>query len=330
MQHLMKFSKPPEFSLLYVARHVHENQLTAPASSGQYPRYHGELRDLLEHLIGDVTAVGTEVGLQEKIIAASYVFSLMNRVRMKNGEVFVSTLCEYAGVPYLGASPAIRALAEDKHLAKHMIRSLGVPTKPVVPCSVAVPAPLSAPFDGPFFVKPRTGAGSEHVSAASRQDTWAGARMQAEALTRTGVEVIIEQYARGRNVTVPVVGAMHPEAFPPVVLQAEGPFETITHDDKQQREGGMRFELLDARSLSSELMAVSKRIFAEIAPVDYARMDFRVDIETGTYQFLEMNIGCDISSFGSLMHSVNSTGVSQEALVSHTLAYSHTRQKRTG
>lgn len=330
MSKLLTFKIPATaFQLLYVARHVHEDQRTAPPSSGQYPTYHGQIRDLLEGLAGHVTAVETEDGLQEHIKAADYVFSLMNRVPMKNGEVFVSTLCEYARVPYLGASPSVRALAEDKHLMKHFVRSLGIPTMPSIVCSRGLPPPSEAPFDGPYFVKPRTGAGSEHVSESSRQDTWAEACAQARALADIRIDAIIERFAPGQNVTVPVLAADQPLLFPPVVLHADGPFEIITHDAKQQNDSNMTFELQSDPVTDEALMASARRIFAEVAPVDYARMDFRVDPETGTYQFLEMNICCDISRFGSLMYSVSSTGVSQEAFVSHVLAYSYARQKRS-
>lgn len=96
MHKLDTFVRSEDFKLLYVARHVHEDQQTAPPSSGQYPIYHRESLTLLEAMACDVVSADNEVDLQDHITRADYVFSLMNRVRMKNSDVLVSTLCEYA------------------------------------------------------------------------------------------------------------------------------------------------------------------------------------------------------------------------------------------
>lgn len=330
MLNLLRLELPKDFRVLFAARHVLEDQAIAPAVSGQYPRYHQEIRDVLDALVGPITVTDSEVGIEDLIAGSDYVFSLMNRIKMNNGEVFVSTLCEYAGVPYLGASPAIRALAEDKHLAKHLVRSLGVRTSPSVTSSNYLSAPAQQPFAGPFFVKPRLGAASEQVTQFSRQTTWQGAREQAHTLHMDGMDALIEQYAPGRNVTVPIIGDTEPMVFEPVVLHGSGPFQIITQDNKLQTCSDMNFEMLDNAELASSLKAAALKIYQELCPLDYARFDFRVDDDNGTFQFLEVNICCDISSFGSLMFSLGHAGISQEALVSHILAFSYLRQQTLG
>lgn len=330
MSDLLKFLPPKDFRLLFAARHVLEDQSDTPATSGQYPRYHQEIRDALAGIVGSISVTDTEVGIEDLIERSDYVFSLMNRVKMNNGEVFVSTLCEYAGVPYLGASPAIRALAEDKHLAKHLVRSLGVPTSPSIVSSRHLNLPSEPPFDGPFFVKPRLGAASEHVSQSSRQSTWPGASAQADTLHTDGLDVLIEQFAPGKNVTVPVIGNAEPMVFEPVILHGSGPFQIITQDNKLQTGADMSFEMLDDADLVTALKAAALKIYREICPLDYGRFDFRVDDERGTFQFLEVNICCDISSFGSLTFSLGRAGISQEALVSHVLGFSYLRQQTSG
>ncbi|MGK7654985.1 hypothetical protein ACSQ76_22110 [Roseovarius sp. B08] len=330
MTELLQFEPPRDFRLLFAARHVLEDQATAPAISGQYPRYHQEIREALEAVAGSIDVTDSEVGIEDLIPASDYVFSLMNRVKMNNGEVFVSTLCEYAGVKYLGASPAVRALAEDKHLAKHLVRALGVPTTPSVISSRYLRAPDEQPFAGPFFVKPRLGAASEQVTQYSRQTTWQGACAQADALHTDRLDALIEQFAPGRNVTVPIIGNAEPMVFEPVVLHGSGPFQIITQDDKLQTGSDMSFEFLDNAELVAALKSAALKIYRELCPLDYARFDFRVDDESGTFQFLEVNICCDISSFGSLMFSLGNAGISQEALVSHVLAFSYLRQQTSG
>ena len=56
--------------------------------------------------------------IMEKSNDIDFVISLYNRFPVRNSEIFISSLCEYYHIPYLGATPNIRAIAEDKHIAK--------------------------------------------------------------------------------------------------------------------------------------------------------------------------------------------------------------------
>lgn len=211
---IRKFDPPNAFDLLYVARYVKENPSESPASSGQYPRYHREIWTILEDLLGKVTVSDTEKLLDEKIADADYIFSLMNRIPMQNGEVYISALCEFAGKPYLGSSPSIRAVAEDKHLAKHLVASLGIDTAPWIVASQFLDLPVAEPFEGPFFVKPRTGAASEHIDAKSLAFNWSDASKRVDYLINLGIEVIIEKFVPGQN----VVTALHERSIDMAIM----------------------------------------------------------------------------------------------------------------
>ena len=47
-----------------------------------------------------------------------FVFPLLNRGGFLNSEMMLPLLCTRLGLPYLGASPILRGLADDKHLSK--------------------------------------------------------------------------------------------------------------------------------------------------------------------------------------------------------------------
>ncbi|WP_102785828.1 hypothetical protein [Thalassospira sp. GB04J01] len=327
---ILKFEPQADFRLLYLARHVKENPVNSAKRFGQYPRYHREVLGVLQTLVGDVSIADDESFLEQKITNADYIFSLMNRVPMRNGEVYVSALCEFVGRAYLGSNPSVRAVAEDKHLAKHLASSLGVDTAPWIVASQSLKMPSTEPFAGPFFVKPRNGAGSEHIDEQSFAVTWTDASLRASQLIDIGLEAIIEQFVPGENITIPVIGGFPSDILPAVLLETQRKSSIITHGDKLQTTNIMPFSILDDLSVQKKLSETSSKIFSAIAPTDYARMDFRYDKKSGRLAFLEMNICCDISSFGSLMFSANSLGISQRDLISHILCYSHFRQKRPG
>lgn len=327
MPALMRFEAERPISALFAARHVNERQELAPLSSGQYPRYHQEIRDILKTYFDPLVVTDTPEGIAARIAKVDYVFALMNRLPMRNGELFISTLCERLQRPYLGARPSVRATAEDKALAKHVARSRGVPTPAWTDAGPGRPLPARGPFAGPYFVKPRMGAASEYVSPRSFREDWAGVQDQVCRLREQGLEVLIEAYQPGLNITVPILGGAEPISLPPVILLSEAPMGMLTYESKLQRDGELPFRILDTPRLRRVLTREALALFAEIAPADYARFDFRADPRSGAYGFLEMNICCDISSFGSLMFSAGLAGHGQHEIVSHILAYSHARQK---
>jgi D-alanine-D-alanine ligase len=185
----------------------------------------------------------------------------------------------------------------------------------------------SAPFPGPYFVKPRTGAASEHVSDNSFQATWDGAVALAHELVSAGVDAMIERFVDGMNITVPVLGNAAPIVLPPVILNTRNPKGILTHEEKLQMMGEMEFSTLQDQVAISPLERYSRQIYTTIAPVDYTRIDFRYDQATEELTFLELNVCCDISSFGSFMYSANTLGITQRDIISHILSYSFGRQQ---
>lgn len=322
--------RPPS-PILYLARYApaQGSPTWSEATPGHYPRYHAEIYHLLQSLGLDAIASDDPSTLvRDHPGSFKYVFSLFNRIKMHNSEVFISALCEYLKIPYLGAGPQIRGVAEDKKLGKLLARSLGISTPDFRAYSSGATPERSPPFPGPFFVKPRFGAGSEGLSKASYQESWDGAVDQVRHLGESGVEALVEQYITGRNVTVPVLGGALPHVFPPVESLADNRRQILTHRLKLQEGTGMRFQLAREDVPSSALHDAALRMHGAIAPIDYFRMDYRVEAETNTAYFLEMNICCDISSRGSVMFSARSLGYTHEEILTHVLSYSFDRQEK--
>lgn len=99
-----------------------------------------------------------------------YVFSLMNRFAMSRPEIFISSYCEFIQVPYLGAPPNIRAIAEDKFLTKMVFRSLELNVPEGIGLSgekVFRPRPPSqAPILSKSVLEPLPAASGKTASAA--------------------------------------------------------------------------------------------------------------------------------------------------------------------
>src|SRR5436309_15077440 len=108
--------KSSPLNVLYLANYTPLNRIegTSDDSEGRkYSRYHREMLSLLESLGFTVTPARNVKALIDNSTSYDYVFSLLNRAPYRGSEILVSALCEYFKLPYLGARPNIRAVAED-------------------------------------------------------------------------------------------------------------------------------------------------------------------------------------------------------------------------
>mgnify|MGYP002552641063 FL=1 len=128
--------------------------------NGGYPQYHYNIYKAIQDIGYDVVSSSKPYSVQFAKGNVDYVFSLMNRFAMSRPEIFISSYCEFIQVPYLGAPPNIRAIAEDKFLTKMVFRSLELNVPEGIGLSEEKGIPAQAPFPGPYFVKKRFGAAS--------------------------------------------------------------------------------------------------------------------------------------------------------------------------
>ena len=292
---------------------------------GVEPRYNHELLATLQSL---GVACQSCRSLDEFLVLANdanYVFTIFNRADFRNCEIFVSLQCEKMGIPYMGAPPNVRALAEDKNFAKHLASSLGLRTPEWT--TYRVNGPLLAPeFDGPYFVKPRFGASSDEVALDSIQDAWPGLKAKISSLLMKGKDVIVERCIAGTDLTVPVLGGDPPMVLGVLEEVSDLPSGISTYRQKRLLEQGRVRRVLDNPALTEQVMQNVQRFVAHVTPFDYLRVDFRLCQETKQAYFLEFNIGCNLGSHAAIMFAATQLDIERHYVIEHILAYSLARQ----
>ena len=255
------------------------------------------------------------------------MFSLYNRMPINNPEVFVASVCEFLGLPL------------RRRAAEHRVRSPrtnGFPSSPRE--SVGLPVAdgaiygacddLAKPpsFPGPYFVKNRFGAASEGVSEQSLQDDWAGATEVAKTLLGRGMSVLVEAYAPGIDITVPVLGGEQPLTLGIVRPRSDRAGGIITEDLK--RDDPLGYEMFDAEpSLQKAVTGDVAALWSAAGPMDYLRLDYRFDPVTGRRTILEFNICCHIGRSGAICLAASQWGWSQADILGHVVEYSLHRQQ---
>jgi len=326
-QHILKPNSGEKPRILFIAEYAPDEfapcAKSFPGDAG-YPEYHYGVWKRLQE-------VGYQMRSSSQPTSAlfaggniDFVFSLYNRMPVNNSEVLVSAFCEYVRLPYLGASPGIRALAEDKWLSKLAAQSIGIPTVKGMPYGSQASLAEAPKFRGPYFVKDRFGASSEGITSKSLQDTWAGAREIAAQRISQGVPVLVEQYAQGIDITVPVLGGESPIALGFVHPRSNKPGNILTEDLKINDPLG--YELYDLGSASDDVHADVMALWSAAGPMDYLRMDYRYDPTTGERSFLEFNICCYIGVDGAICIAGADHGLTQSDILGHVVEFGLRRQ----
>lgn len=144
------------------------------------------------------------------------VFILLHGPYGEDGTV--QGLLELLDLPYQGAGVLGSALAMDKNLAKIMYRQHGLPVpawEMATSAHIDDPAPLIAALGLPLVVKPLHQGSSLGMSIAATAEELARGLEAAFAHDR---EVMVEQFIKGREITVGVIGNNEPTPLPVVEI----------------------------------------------------------------------------------------------------------------
>ena len=319
--------KRPSTRILFIARHAPQEpdySVRSFPGDGGYPSYYRRIFEALTEIGYHVTTANDGLAPLRAKGDVDIVFSLYNRMPINNPEVFIPSLCEFLKIPCVGARPNVRALAEDKWFSKLAAKAAGIPVLPGAPFAGVEDLKTPPSFKGPYFIKHRFGAASDGITAESIQDDWAGASRVAASLIDNGMEALVEGYAPGFDITVPVLGGAEPITLGVVRPRSNKQGDIITEDLK--RSDPLGYELFDATAIERDLAADVAALWGVARPMDYFRLDYRFDPKTGRRVFLEFNICCHIGRSGSICLAASKWGLSQTDLLGHVIEYSLRRQ----
>lgn len=291
---------------------------------GNHALYHREMREVLE-------AIGFNLVISDRFEVlfddpeVDFVFPLLNRAGFFNSEMLGPLLCERNSIPYLGASPILRGLSDDKHLAKRAAAFAGVPTAPWAIYRRGSPIDLTlVPLAVRYVIKPNASSASWGVSDAIDLDGVKDAVCKIHAL---GHDALVEPFIDGSDVEVPVITVNgEPQILPMMIFRQGDPSLLRTYQEKRDlidRSQKYALEEFDDRELNERISEFTRQAWQEYRPFDYGRFEFRVNEETGEISFLELNLNCNLWSKKVFGRAASLAGWSQleliETIVSESL-----------
>ncbi|MBQ6993978.1 MAG: hypothetical protein IJN64_05780 [Lachnospiraceae bacterium] len=314
-------------NILFLAQFAPTNGIILNPPSTQEEKfyaetYHWKIVEILKKAKYNIDTASNIEFLIENHNKYDLVWSVYNRLGFRNSEIFVQSLCEYYNIKYIGATPNVRALVEDKSLSKQLAEHLRINTAPWVVCSKEYPLCKIPPFSGPYFVKPRFGSASINIDESSLCYTWEDAIKKSEYYFQQNLDVIVEKYIKGLCYGVSLLNTIsgNPLIAAPHYTISDKTGNIMTHSQKRFADSGMkRFESPDS-TLNKQLMHIAQKYYSAMQPCDYARIDFILEEESFTPYFLEVNVLMNLGIRGGFVNSfLNSHFKNYEELINYIL-----------
>ncbi len=308
--------------ILYIAKHARWRG-EAHAQDGSHAIYHAEMREVLQELGLDLVIADDYRALFGQT-DVDFVFPLLNRGGFLNSEMLLPLLCNRLNLPYLGGSPIIRGLSDDKHLAKLVARARGIPTADWAVYRRFTPVDAArCPRAERYVIKPNASSASWGVRAA---DDWPGVRDAVAAIHAERHDAIVEPFIAGHDIEVSVVTVDgRPVILPTMIVEQHDPEELRSYDEKRDLAGAAKTYAIkpyDDRARIAEIEAAARNMMEEFAPFDYGRYECRIDLATGQIQFLEVNLNCNLWSRKTISMAAKLFGWSHGELVETILCES--------
>lgn len=311
--------------ILFLAKWA-EGDGTPDSEDGTHATYHYELRETLKGIGLNIEACGRYERLFEKP-DYDFLFTLFNRGGFLNSEMLAPLLATYRNVPFLGASPILRGLGDDKHLMKLAAKSRGLSTPDWEiyrnGCHEIAPPPFR---DQRMVVKPNASSASWGIKAV---ESWDGALEHIHYVHSEGHDAIVEEFVDGYELAVPIVGGRGPWILPIIRFEVDDPLAIRSYEQKRHLAPSdeVVLKVYDEQPIVDRLHRHAHNILPEIWPCDYARMEFKYDPATDALNFLEINLSCNLWSKKAVPYSALCAGVEYPELIETILAHSMLRQK---
>lgn len=249
------------------------------------------------------------------------VFNIAEGISGRNREAQVPNLCELLGVPFSGSDSATLSICLDKTLCKRMLRDVDTPGFQLLVTGREKLRPLRYPV----IVKPNAEGTSKGISLKSVADDETRVRELArEIIERYGQPAIVEEYIKGREFTVGLLGERRPRVLPPMEVIFLGGHQRPVYDYecKQEWEKHVRYEC-PAQLTKEELRAIERvcrTTFMQLGCRDVARIDLRMTPE-GKIYVLEVNPLPGLTpDYSDLCLIANAIGIDYHTLIGEIMS----------
>jgi D-alanine-D-alanine ligase len=243
------------------------------------------------------------------------VFNMAYGIQGESRYTHIPSMLEMLGIPYVGSSPSGHALALDKVITKIILQKNGIPTPDFWVYSGSDGDLSSVRF--PVIVKPKM----ESVSFGLRVvDNQTDLREAIDYIVKEfEQQALVEQFIRGREYAVGLIGNNPIEAFPILEIDLDNDPDAIQTESNKRAEPRKKVCPADLpENIAEEIRMQSVAAMKALQLRDFSRVDIRMDEQGGIF-ILEINSMASLGSTGSYVHAAGIAGFDFKALVNKML-----------
>ncbi|KAA3658211.1 MAG: ATP-grasp domain-containing protein, partial [Calditrichaeota bacterium] len=272
----------------------------------------------VEVIDGNMNVIESLQGFMPKVLEGErmgMVFNMAYGIQGQSRYTHIPSLLEMIGIPYVGSSPAGHALALDKVITKIIMQQHGIPT-PKFWVFSNHKEDMSA-VEYPVIVKPKMEAVSFGLKIVDNQKDLRDA--VEFIIDEFQQQALVEQFVRGREFCVGLIGNDPTEAFPVLEIDLEDDPDAIQSVEDKKRKP--RQKICPANlpeKLAVQMQEESINAFKALQLNDFSRVDIRLDENENLY-ILEINSMASLGATGSYTFAANTAGLDYEALVNKML-----------
>jgi len=239
------------------------------------------------------------------------VFNMAYGIQGESRYTHLPAMLEMLGIPYVGSGPAGHALALDKVITKIIMQKNNIPTPQFWVFSKSEEDMTEVQY--PAIVKPKMEAVSYGLRLVHDEDELKDAVKF--VIAEFQQQALVEQFIRGREFCVGLLGNGDPEAFPVLEIDLGDDPDTIqTQFDKLENPRNKICPADISQKLADRMVKLSKQAFNALGLKDFARIDIRVDKNENIY-LLEINSMASLGLTGSYVHAAQVAGYDYTGLV---------------
>lgn len=243
------------------------------------------------------------------------VFNMAYGIQGESRYTHIPSMLEMLGIPYVGSSPSGHTLALDKVITKIILQKNRIPT----PDFWVFSGPEEAFSDViyPVIVKPKMESVSFGLRVVDNEKDLKEA--VAFIVKEFEQQALVEQFIRGREFAVGLIGNNPVETFPVLEIDLENNPDAIQTEDHKR--ASPRQKICPAHisdELAEEMRVQSTAAFKSLQLRDFSRVDIRMD-ENNRIYILEINSMASLGGTGSYVHAASVAGNDYNALVNKML-----------
>lgn len=243
------------------------------------------------------------------------VFNMAYGIQGESRYTHLPAMMEMLGIPYVGSGPGGHTLALDKVITKIIMQKNGIPTPNFWVYSTGEEDMSDVEY--PVIVKPKMEAVSYGLRVVYNEADLREAVLF--VVSEFNQQALVEQFIRGREFCVGLLGNGEPEAFPVLEIDLENDPDAIqTVDDKKEKPKKKVCPANISPELADEMRRMSKNAFKALGLSDFSRVDIRMDENENIY-LLEINSMASLGHTGSFVHAANIAGYDFPGLVNKML-----------